>query len=88
MELDLNALANMDMSGIDVELPEDFGERLEGVVANYAMIVAELAATLYGPDPDPEQIQETMVLALMYLLKRVNNGDMDSMLDTTFGFED
>jgi hypothetical protein len=88
MEMDLNALANMDMSGMDIELPEDFGERLEGAVANYMMIVADLAISLYGPDPEPEQIQEAAVLAIMYLLKRINNGDMDSMMDTTFGYED
>lgn len=69
--IDFNALINADISGIDIELPEDLGDRLVEVMLQQTQLVDETAVALYGPEPTPEQLSEAGILIVLYAKKRL-----------------
>ena len=80
--MDFNALMNMDMSSIDIELPEDFGDRIMEHELAIMQIAVELAQHLYDPEPTQEQITEAGTLLILYAKKRIGEMCSPPPMDT------
>ena len=68
---DMNELINTDLTGIDIELPEEIGEKAMELAMMSAALEAELVAYLYGPEATEEQIGEAATILFLYLKKRL-----------------
>lgn len=69
---DMNALMNANLSGIDIELPEEIGEKAMELAMMSAELQAEIVAYLYGPEATEEQIIDAATILAMYLMKRID----------------
>ena len=68
---DINALLDADLTGIDIELPEELGERAMEFAVMAAQLEAEVATYLYGPEATEEQFVEAVTILALYIKKRV-----------------
>ena len=69
---DMNELMNTDLTGVDIELPEEIGEKAMELAMMSAQLEAELVAYLYGPEATEEQIGEAATILALYLMKRID----------------
>lgn len=69
---DMNALMNANLSGIDIELPEEIGEKAMELAMMSAELQAEIVAYLYGPEATEEQIIDAATILALYLMKRID----------------
>lgn len=83
MNIDLNALLTCDISGIDIQLPEELGQRIMQNVRNQVLLNAETAMYLYGPNPTAEQAEETATIVALYVRKRLEELDVESFAEFT-----
>lgn len=69
---DMNELMNTDLTGIDIELPEEIGEKAMELAMMSAQLQAEIVAYLYGPEATEEHIGEAATILALYLMKRID----------------
>lgn len=69
---DMNEIINADLTGIDIELPEEIGEKAMELAMMSAQLQVETVAYLYGPEPTEEQIGEAVTILALYLMKRMD----------------
>lgn len=81
MNIDLNALVTGDISDIDIQLPEELGQRIMQSARNNALLSKETATYLYGPNPTAEQEQETVAIIALYMRKRMEEMDDESFAE-------
>jgi hypothetical protein len=69
---DMNKIMNADLTGVEIELPEEIGEKAMEIAMKAAELEMELIAYLYGSEPTEEQITEAATILALYLVKRID----------------